>query len=537
MNNNKEYLKLVELARKNQLKLLKKDYITIRNIYKDASQSLLLKATKANAGTLTERFLTDYRKQIDITINEINKQLSKTIKADMLQSAQLATGIQTSFFDLLDDKFSIGLDNRFSSVFSKTPDNVISHLMSGKFYKDGLGLSQRIWFTNQKVNGDIDYIIKQAIVEKKSAFELAKDLETYVNPSAAKSFEWRKVYPNAGNKQIDYNAQRLARTSINHSYFLSNVDSCNKNPYVEAMHWKLSNSHYSRQVQPFGEDICDEYANQDNYGLGKGNYPKDQLPLPHPNCLCTQYPVIPKSLEQIATELKDYIDNGGNKDIDEFIKSKSSKSDIINLTTDPYKQLIPHITNDFAQGLYNTHQDVLQHGLTTGNEKLALINMAGKQVIKAITGTHNEIALTPDFINYLNNADAESVTMVHNHPSSSCFSSTDLNLINKYDSIKYMTVEGHDGTKYMVNNNGNKIPAKDLINKYNNYNKKYFDYFNNQVVDQKLNRKIAWKEHTHYILTDLTKDIGWSYNRVITDEYKPIAEKIAKGLKKEGLIK
>lgn len=324
MNTNNEYLKLVKLARKNQLKLLKKDYIDIRNIYKDASQSLLVKATKANAGTLTERFLTDYRKQIDYTINDINKQLNKTIKSDMLQSAQLATGIQVSFFDLLDDRFSIGLDNRFSSVFSKTPDNIISHLTSGKFYKDGKGLSERIWFTNQKVNADIDYIIKQAIVEKKSAYELAKDLKTYVNPSAAKSFEWRKVYPNAGNKQVDFNAQRLARTSINHSYFLSNVDSCNKNPYVEAMHWQLSNEHYNRQVKHFGEDICDEYANQDNYGLGKGNYPKDQVPLPHPQCLCTQYAVIPKSLDQIATELKDYVDNGGNQDIDKFIKTKNS---------------------------------------------------------------------------------------------------------------------------------------------------------------------------------------------------------------------
>jgi hypothetical protein len=537
LSTNNEYLKLVKLARKNQLKLLKKDYITIRNIYKDASQSLLVKATKANAGTLTERFLTDYRKQINLTINDINKQLSKTIKSDMLQSAQLATGIQISFFDLLDDRFNIGLDNRFLSVFSKTPDNVISHLTSGNFYKDGKGLSERIWFTNQKVNGDIDYIIKKAIVEKKSAFELAKDLETYVNPSAAKSFEWRKVYPNAGNKQIDFNAQRLARTSINHSYFLSNVESCNKNPYVKAMHWQLSNEHYNRQVQHFGEDICDEYANQDNYGLGKGNFPKDQLPLPHPQCLCVQYAVIPKSLDEIATELKDYVDNGDNQDIDEFIKTKSKKSDIIDLTTEPYKQLIPNISNDFAQGLYNTHQDVLQHGLTTGNEKIALVNMAGKKVFKALTGSKNEVVFTPEFIDYLNNADAESLALVHNHPSSSCLSSADLSIVNKYDCVKYMTVEGHDGTKYMVGNNGNTVSNFDLYNKHNDYNNKYFDYFNEEVNYNNMDQKIAWKEHSHYILTDLAKEFNWIYNRIITEQYKPIAEKIAEGLRKAGLIK
>ena len=50
-----------------------------------------------------------------------------------------------------------------------------------------------------------------------------------------------------------------------------------------------------------GEDVCDEYARHDD-GLGRGVFPVDGLPLPHPNCLCYQTEVVP-TLEDAADRL------------------------------------------------------------------------------------------------------------------------------------------------------------------------------------------------------------------------------------------
>ena len=70
----------------------------------------------------------------------------------------------------------------------------------------------------KNTQGDIQYIVAQGIASQKSAFDIAKDLEKYVDPSAKKDWAWSKVYPGT-KKVVDYNAQRLARTMVSHAYF------------------------------------------------------------------------------------------------------------------------------------------------------------------------------------------------------------------------------------------------------------------------------------------------------------------------------
>lgn len=314
-------MKLINEARKKQLKLTQKQYLEIKKLYKDIAKELEVKSSKANKGSLTERWLKDYQKAIEEQIKQLNKILYIKNKESIKTASEIASHIQLDFFSLINKKFDLGMDETFRTMFSKMPNEILAEMLNGGFYKDGRGLSERVWFNGKKVNGDIDYIINKAIAEKKSAYELAKDLEKYINPDAKKNFEWKKLYPNAGNKKVDYNAQRLARTSINHAYFLANHRSCEKNPFAKAMHWEVSASHYDRQVKKWGEDICDIYAKSDDYGLGIGNYPiKGSDRFPHPNCLCVQYAVIPDSLEQIGSRLNKWINGASDSVLDNWYK-------------------------------------------------------------------------------------------------------------------------------------------------------------------------------------------------------------------------
>lgn len=58
--------------------------------------------------------------------------------------------------------------------------------MSGGIYRDFAGPSERIWDYRRKYDRDIQTILNRGISQQTSAYELAKDLERYLNPSAKK---------------------------------------------------------------------------------------------------------------------------------------------------------------------------------------------------------------------------------------------------------------------------------------------------------------------------------------------------------------
>ncbi|OAA84459.1 hypothetical protein [Clostridium coskatii] len=177
----------------------------------------------------------------------------------MKSSAEYATAIQIDFFEQINMRYGLGMSKSFTSMFSQVPSDVVDELVKGNIYKDGRGLSKRIWWTGNKVNADIDKIIQKGIAEKKSAIELAQDLQTYVNPDAQKDWNWKKVYPGT-SKTIDYSAQRLARTSISHAYTLSLLKSCERNPFITKVRWhnlEVKSSQILAPAYDASKDVAD----------------------------------------------------------------------------------------------------------------------------------------------------------------------------------------------------------------------------------------------------------------------------------------
>ena len=237
-----DYLKLCEEAQKKKLKLIKKQEKQIKEIYNDMYLKVSKKLSKVNPNTLSERYLQEFKKVLEKEIKASNKQVEKIVKDNMKKSSELANNTQLDFFMSINDKYNLNMQDTFSSMFSKIPKEAMNEILFGKVYKDRAGLSERIWLDTKKFNKDIDYVIAEGIANKKPTYEIAKDLEKYVNPNAVKEWEWSKVYPNA-NKVVDYNAQRLARTAVNHAFQQAQKRSCEKNPYVEGIRWISANSH------------------------------------------------------------------------------------------------------------------------------------------------------------------------------------------------------------------------------------------------------------------------------------------------------
>ena len=306
-----EYEKIAKEARKKVSKLTLEQQKQILKLYEDTIEDLAKKATTKNK-SLTKRWALDYIKELKQAKKELAKEIEASLGTSISKAADIGTEGEQLIFKKIFKLVGIDTGDHFTAMFSQVKNEVIEDIISGNLYKDHKTLSSRIWDTSNKFGKDIQYVISQGILEKKSAIELARDLEKYVKEPAKRGWDWQKIYPYLKNIPVDYNAQRLARTCINHSYQTSTIKSSNKNPFVEGIKWR------SAQIHGRTCDLCIERATTDQYGLGEGIFPIDDVPLDHPNGLCTMIPYIPKSLDEVAGELRDWLDGSSNDKLDEW---------------------------------------------------------------------------------------------------------------------------------------------------------------------------------------------------------------------------
>lgn len=313
-----DYLPLFRKARREHLGNIARGSAEIIKLYREAAADLAARAAASRKGSLTERWAAEYAESLKRRVRELEAGLYDVTLQGLKRSAELPSEAMGEWWKAVGGQ-------SFRDAFATTPDSVLVGIIEGGFYKDNKGLSERIWRVADSFEKDVGYIVNRGIAEKKSALELARDLEQYVKLPAKRDFDWGKVYPNLSGEKVDYNAQRLARTSINHAYFLGNVKVCTENPFVTAMHWDLSNAHEERQVIPFGPDECDEYAAHDE-GLGEGNWKPEEIPVPHPQCLCVQWAVIPQSLEDIGAQIGRWASGEPDELLDEWYEKYGSRN-------------------------------------------------------------------------------------------------------------------------------------------------------------------------------------------------------------------
>lgn len=182
------------------------------------------------------------------------------------------------------------------------PTDIVDTIVSGQLYAPGWSLDKAIWGANKKVHKTVESIIAAKIAENASAYDVAVAIEQYVDPSVRTPSRVIHYTDKAGIKRefyfgkVDYYAQRLARTMISHAYQESFMRVNRKNPFVTKYRWDASNS------RPC--PICEERD-------GK-LFEKDDLPLDHPNGMCTFEAVIDMSDDEINHALWEWYHGGGD---------------------------------------------------------------------------------------------------------------------------------------------------------------------------------------------------------------------------------
>lgn len=124
-------------------------------------------------------------------------------------------------------------------------------------------------YKNAALNsGIVEREIQKALIRQLSARELAANVRDLINPNVPGG--------------TSYAAMRLARTEINNAFHFSQIRYTREMPWVEGYKWNLSGSH------PKGQRcVCEDMANQNHDGIGRGVYKKSNVPgKPHPHCFC-----------------------------------------------------------------------------------------------------------------------------------------------------------------------------------------------------------------------------------------------------------
>lgn len=167
-----------------------------------------------------------------------------------------------------------------ASSLSEASANAFANIESR--YINSINLSPRVFRNTALMAGKIDEIVNNGILLEQSAAEIAASVEGYINPSVM-----------GGTK---YAAMRLGRTELNNAFHTTSVQAYQQSPWVDGVLWELSGSHPA-------DDECDEFATEDDFGLGEGVWPSDAVPdKPHPQCFCFTTAVTP-SPTQFARNL------------------------------------------------------------------------------------------------------------------------------------------------------------------------------------------------------------------------------------------
>jgi hypothetical protein len=248
---------------------------------------------------LSERYYKELQKQLYTTSREVSNEVYKKIKSSMYTVSDAVVADNVNWLK----QFGFSEDG-LNAAFSYVPDSIVRSIVTGQVYESGWSLSSRIWGNNEDTMKDLYRIVAGGVAQQMPIKDIAKQLEGYVRPSAAKQWnlvdqDGKKIYP----KQVDYNAQRLARTLVQHSYQQSFDAVCHNNPFVTDYIWRAN-----------GSRVCELCMDRDGR-----HYDKDALPLDHPNGMCTMEPNIDDNMDDKLVEWFNSED-GTFPEIDEFAK-------------------------------------------------------------------------------------------------------------------------------------------------------------------------------------------------------------------------
>lgn len=310
-----DYLETWDKIRKKRDLSTKKIEKEILKTYKDLYYKCRDEMRTVKPGSLAEASVMNKMKAISKYIDNVAKTQEELVTQEMKSIINSINSNMEAYMNKAAKQAGLPED-LYTGTFTSMNDSVLRELLSGGFYKDGKGLSDRIWKDSSKLKSEVHNIIKEGLADKQGVVKIANNLTKYVNPNVANVGKYPK---SGGRTRVEYNSYRLATTSITHAY-QSALSRVNKsNPFMNGLEW--SGGHNDNSCQICKDRNGKVYEARRNRGV---KYTTEPLPLDHPNGLCNIIPVV-DDLESIGSKLRDWVNGEPNPALDKWFKEHGNK--------------------------------------------------------------------------------------------------------------------------------------------------------------------------------------------------------------------
>lgn len=198
-------------------------------------------------------------RQIDTVMSTLWGDVQSAVQRRLFNAADLATAANEAIL--------AQLGRQLGSAFEpfELANRQVLQVVKSRLLND-IELSPRVYRNRALATGQINDLVNNALVLGRSAKEIATSVRRYILPQT----------PGGAS----YAAMRLGRTELNNAFHTTQTRSYARQPWINGVKWNVSGSH----PRP---DICNEYAESDHDGLGRGVFaPRNAPGKPHPQCLC-----------------------------------------------------------------------------------------------------------------------------------------------------------------------------------------------------------------------------------------------------------
>jgi len=293
------------------------------------ARGLILKAGGAD-GVIDATGMYGVQSEMLRTWGDIWSQWQADFQQARREAAKIAFGVQAVGHARLVAPLLVSCHDRSASsgqllAESKLTDGVydpqlriLLNVAEQYVYGDGVTLDARIWKIDRETREDLNLVLMNGIVNKKSAWDLAKEVEQFLGAgqdcprwTSTRLYGRTKSEIASGDATgllrgdecdgsgVSYKALRLARTEIQKIHALATDRMMRQQPWVEQEKINLSAAH----PEP---DECDDAAQGGE--KGEGIYPLGTHELPfHPNCLCYKTAVL-MDREQFVSQMRGWLD-------------------------------------------------------------------------------------------------------------------------------------------------------------------------------------------------------------------------------------
>ena len=298
-----QYAKDIQnLVRQLPRQLTREQEKQIGKIYLKAFKDIEKKLEKCTDNKYRERLLKAYQTQI-------YDELYPLIERGIIEVTDNILNIQKeSMIQLLEETFEnqsklVDGKHKLQAIVDITNRRLVHQMVKGKIYYNGRGLDEMLWDATKCAEDRLNLAITSCIAQGMGAAEMSQNLKEFAM-GGHHTWSRNKIREKLGDGYarkygsggLDYEALRLARTTLTHQAQISVINSSKVNPYLQFVKW-----HSDHQAGR----TCQQCIDRDGQ-----LFKIDEVPLDHPNGMCWIQPVYSidgkteATPEEIAKDMK-----------------------------------------------------------------------------------------------------------------------------------------------------------------------------------------------------------------------------------------